>query len=583
LRVIYDETPRTDMNNSSNRSTPAAAGMASSAVELNDSYDVEESVTSSAVFLDSPNNKQRAATMQPSEASPIVASAPSPMLLGPSAVETSAEEGGSMLDTSLMVDDAMLGVTAAPAPAPTTPPRGGERNAASPSNDKQYNGDYLSKVPTTITLPHSIESSSSSGTMPPLASPLDGEDDEEANGDPKNRLLVSTSGLNNTTTSSSSGGPEHARALQKRRRCLLLTAVAALLVLAAVAGTLAYLLGKSGSQGGAGGSSSSSNATNTTGDNVSENPPTTGQDDGGSDPNSNAGGQGGGGDAAAPTSAPVAAPAPTPSPIASTELYRVALQVTPSEALDDPTTPQGMAIRWLLQPSSSASATSTYTPPSETKMLQRYAVTVLEMALNPNGGGSSTAASSRAATNSSSSSSSFNVGPLPGYESKDECEWFGIICAAANSTDVRNSSSTNTSSSSSSQQDDLAGMVTTLNWANRNMEGKIPAEIGLLSSLSTLDLGTNRLRGWIPSSIYNLTSLQYLYLHQNQLSGPISNRIANLTHLVRFYAGNNQLTGTLPTGLASPGRGAQSARPLRTCAQNRAAPHRDCIVDRQSI
>jgi Leucine-rich repeat (LRR) protein len=240
----------------------------------------------------------------------------------------------------------------------------------------------------------------------------------------------------------------------------------------------------------------------------------------------------------------------------------VALQVTPREVLDDPSTPQGMAIRWLLQPTSSSSSTTTsnYTSPSEAKMLQRYAVTVLEMALNPNGGGgastTTTTADSRAATNTS-----FNMGPLPGYESKDECEWFGIVCEALNSTDAGTGNSTNSSAS----QQDLAGMVTTLNWANRNMEGKIPTEIGLLTSLTSLDLGNNRLRGWIPYSIYNLTRLQYLYLHQNQLSGPISNRVSNLTNLVRFYAGNNQLTGTLPRGFASPGRGAQYARPLRTC------------------
>jgi Leucine rich repeat len=555
------------MNNSSiNQKKRPSIQEGMVAVELNDSFDVEESVTSSAVFLDSPDNKSHHRTPQ-SDAAPAAAVdfcplPPPPALLGPSLVETSAdEEGGSaMLDTSLLVDDAMLGVTA-PAPASAAKHPGTPPSNNSNSND-HYKGEYVSKVPTTITLPHSVDSSCSTGTVPPLASPLDGDDEEASHnnnsGDPKHRLLVCTDGGLNGATLSGGGS---ANALRKRRRCLLLTAVAALLVLAAVAGTLAYLLGKSSNQGGGGGESNS-NSTSSVGsggsnnggdsDNQAEDPPTTGEGSG-----SNNGGQGGAGNAGT-TPAPVGTLAPTPSPIASTELYRVALQVTPREVLDDPSTPQGMAIRWLLQPTSSSSTASNYTSPSEAKMLQRYAVAVLEMALNPNSGGgvSTTTADSRAATNTS-----LNVGPLPGYESKDECEWFGIVCDTVNSTDAGSGNSTNSSAS----QQDLAGVVNTLNWANRNMEGKIPTEIGLLTSLTTLDLGNNRLRGWIPYSIYNLTRLQYLYLHQNQLSGPISNRVSNLTNLVRFYAGNNQLTGTLPRGFASPGRGAQYARPLRTC------------------
>ncbi|CAN4091954.1 unnamed protein product [Withania somnifera] len=78
------------------------------------------------------------------------------------------------------------------------------------------------------------------------------------------------------------------------------------------------------------------------------------------------------------------------------------------------------------------------------------------------------------------------------------------------------------------------------------IKGRIPNEVGNLSSLIFLNLPRNNLVGSIPSSIGILRNLQRFNLHDNKLTGFIRDNICKLQHLGEIYLGQNQLSGSLP-------------------------------------
>ncbi|XP_057434772.1 leucine-rich repeat receptor-like serine/threonine-protein kinase SKM1 [Lotus japonicus] len=86
----------------------------------------------------------------------------------------------------------------------------------------------------------------------------------------------------------------------------------------------------------------------------------------------------------------------------------------------------------------------------------------------------------------------------------------------------------------------------TLDLCNNMFSGKIPDQIGILSSLRYLDLGGNVLVGKIPNSIINVTTLQYLTLASNQLVGEIPAEISLMKSLNWIYLGYNNLSGEIP-------------------------------------
>ena len=92
--------------------------------------------------------------------------------------------------------------------------------------------------------------------------------------------------------------------------------------------------------------------------------------------------------------------------------------------------------------------------------------------------------------------------------------------------------------------------IGTLALSENNLNGPLPWELALLTTLEVLDVGKNSLAGSIPTRIMTLTSLEVLNIYVNSLTGSIPAEISKLTRLEIFLASANGLTGTLPATLS---------------------------------
>eukprot|EP01018_Ginkgo_biloba_P027913 Gb_24893 [translate_table: standard] len=96
----------------------------------------------------------------------------------------------------------------------------------------------------------------------------------------------------------------------------------------------------------------------------------------------------------------------------------------------------------------------------------------------------------------------------------------------------------------------LSPILSILSLASNIIGGKIPHEIGNLSSLTFLNLSSNLFTGSIPSSLKELEKLERLFLDDNRLHGSIPSEIGELKQLGLFSAGSNLLSGRIPDSLA---------------------------------
>ena len=93
------------------------------------------------------------------------------------------------------------------------------------------------------------------------------------------------------------------------------------------------------------------------------------------------------------------------------------------------------------------------------------------------------------------------------------------------------------------------GRVLGLYLGRNGLAGRIPAELGSLTSMAHLELGGNALTGPIPPELGRLINLRSLRLFFNQLSGAIPPELGHLASLEQLSLGGNPLTGSIPAEL----------------------------------
>ena len=96
---------------------------------------------------------------------------------------------------------------------------------------------------------------------------------------------------------------------------------------------------------------------------------------------------------------------------------------------------------------------------------------------------------------------------------------------------------------------DLSGTREGSGDTRNKLTGPIPLELGGLSKLTELNLNYNELTGEIPPELGNLFNLTELNLYQNELTGEIPRQLGGLSNLTRLQLGDNELTGEVPSTL----------------------------------
>jgi hypothetical protein len=191
-----------------------------------------------------------------------------------------------------------------------------------------------------------------------------------------------------------------------------------------------------------------------------------------------------------------------------------------SSILLDIQTPQGRAFHWLLHHDK---YTHEHRHVSDEDIVQRYVLILLffctEGRYNDNFASEFTAAANVRALWS-------NYGEL-GFLSnkKHECSWnvkikgvvYGVVCSK--------------------------GKVEELQLGGVGLDGFIPYEIGLLSTLKRIELQDNHLKETIPSSFGMLEKLQVLNVEGNLLVGPIPEELSFLANLESLFLHSNRIHG----------------------------------------
>lgn len=92
----------------------------------------------------------------------------------------------------------------------------------------------------------------------------------------------------------------------------------------------------------------------------------------------------------------------------------------------------------------------------------------------------------------------------------------------------------------------LSSSLRLFNMFNSKLIGRIPLEIGNMSSLESINMDSNEFTGSIPPTIGKLTRLDRLYLEHNRLQGPIVRELCEIPNLGDLYLSDNMLSGPIP-------------------------------------
>ena len=93
------------------------------------------------------------------------------------------------------------------------------------------------------------------------------------------------------------------------------------------------------------------------------------------------------------------------------------------------------------------------------------------------------------------------------------------------------------------------------------LQGQLPSELQVMSSLQVLSLFSNQLTGTIPGELANLRLLHTLDLENNDLTGNIPQSLFTLPLLrTMSFSFNTHLGGTLPTSTIGQARSLERLR-----------------------
>lgn len=132
---------------------------------------------------------------------------------------------------------------------------------------------------------------------------------------------------------------------------------------------------------------------------------------------------------------------------------------------------------------------------------------------------------------------------------EDECTWHGVTCILVTPGFRRRH--LEEAGGLGRQLQDGDKLVALVNLENNNLQGKIPADIGLLKWLKTLNLSRNDVAGKIHASLSNLSFLEEVYLDDNKLTGELTMDFSALPYLVAIDVSSNNLDGRIPDSIWS--------------------------------
>jgi len=84
-----------------------------------------------------------------------------------------------------------------------------------------------------------------------------------------------------------------------------------------------------------------------------------------------------------------------------------------------------------------------------------------------------------------------------------------------------------------------------------NLNGTLPASLGLMTEMQEMYMTDNKLEGHLPTSLCNMSQLQTFDAAFNNFTGVLPNCVAALTNLVKLDLRNNHITGSIPPGFGS--------------------------------
>lgn len=184
-----------------------------------------------------------------------------------------------------------------------------------------------------------------------------------------------------------------------------------------------------------------------------------------------------------------------------------------AELFKDESTPQYKALHWIAKVDPARMR-----PTTETFVLQRYALATVFFALS---GADLVRPGQQEPQTKWANQARWMTGA--GF-----CAWHGVTCI------------TGDDSFANSQ-------VISLNLTANGLEGQLPPEVHILSSLDHLDLSQNAITGAIPVELSSMSRLRTLFLQENKLTGSIPSEIGHLLSLQYLDLSENDLNGQIPS------------------------------------